>query len=240
MITLSLDTSTKSGSISILRDENITVELNFCLDIAHSEIVLNMVDLLLKNIRISLKDLDGYSVCIGPGSFTGIRTGLSVIKALAYASNKKIAPVTSLDALTYKLIDQKNNLICPIIDARKGELYGCLMNFNNNLPEEIIPKNAYMPDSFLSMLPLNVTISFIGNGAEIWRDKIKSIFGKNAHFPPRSNFISNEIGIIGHRILSGGNGIKSFELKPFYIRASDAELSSVQSHEYLYKQRNSP
>jgi len=123
MLILSLDTSTEKGSIAILENDNLLGAVFLSQKKSYSQIIIPSIDFILNQLSLSLENLEGFSVSVGPGSFTGIRIGISCIKAFSLALNKKIAPVSSLYALTSKLREIKNSFICPVIDAKKGEIF---------------------------------------------------------------------------------------------------------------------
>jgi tRNA threonylcarbamoyladenosine biosynthesis protein TsaB len=181
------------------------------------------VDELLRLNSLSIKDIDGFAVAAGPGSFTGIRIGLSTAKALAFASGKPVAPVSTLKALAFKLKDSQVRLISPILDAKKGEIFAALFESRAKSLEEVIPQAAYKPDYFLAGLPAHRLVSFIGNGAEVFKEKIFTYLKDKARFPSRSPFIAYEVGLLGYEILKGGRGKRGEDVQPLYFRRSQAE-----------------
>ncbi len=190
---------------------------------SHSARLLRSVDQVLRLNSLSIKDIDGFAVAAGPGSFTGIRIGLSTVKALAYASGKPVAPVSTLKALAFKLKDSQVRLICPILDAKKGEIFAALFESRPKNLEEIIPQAAYRPDRFFAGLPAHRLISFVGNGADVFKEKIFAYLKDKARFPSRSLFIGYEVGVLGYEILKSGRGQSGDDLQPLYFRRSQAE-----------------
>ena len=101
---------------------------------AHSSLLIPMIDRILKKARLKIKDIDCFAVSIGPGSFTGLRIGATVVKGLAYALKKRIIAVPTLDVIAYNALDTKG-VICPVLDARKSKVYACLWRQNpSNFP----------------------------------------------------------------------------------------------------------
>jgi tRNA threonylcarbamoyladenosine biosynthesis protein TsaB len=154
---------------------------------------------------------------------SGIRVGLSTIKALSFASGKPVAAVSSLAALAEKLRDSGGRLLCPLIDAKKGEVYGGLYEFSDGRPKEIISQGAYDPDALLNLIPARRLVHFLGTGVTTYGQKIRSRFGDRARFPDRSLFIAREVGILGGLTLAGGGGVRGEALEPIYYRKSQAE-----------------
>jgi tRNA threonylcarbamoyladenosine biosynthesis protein TsaB len=220
---LSVDTTTPSGSVAVLADQRLLGETSVESSSTHSARLLSSINLLLEALHLGIQDIDGFAVTPGPGSFTGIRIGLSTVKAFAFASDKPVAPVSSLQALAWKLRDSKERLIAPMLDAKKGEIYAGLFEMRKERLAEMIPQGAYSPDRFLSLLPARRTVQFIGNGIEICRAKILDRFKDRARFSARSPFMAYEVGLLGHDILKAGKGVPSTELEPLYFRKSQAE-----------------
>lgn len=229
MIILAVDTTTPAGSTALLKDSRILAEVNLDSPVTFSERLLLSIDLMLKAQHISIKEVDGYAVASGPGSFTGIRIGLSTIKALAHASSKPVAAVSSLEALAVKAKQRTGALVCPLIDAKKGEVYAALFETKSRSLKEIIPQGAYKPDKLFSSFPAHRIIHFIGNGREVFRGKIIAYFKDKARFPSRSFFIAEEVGFLGYQLLKSGKGKVHQEILPLYLRKSQAEEKNTRT-----------
>jgi len=170
-----------------------------------------------------LKDIDAFALAVGPGSFTGIRIGVSTVKSLAEASNKSVVPVSSLDALALKIRRQGSRLLCPLIDAKKGEVYSALFETNAGRIREVLPQGAYSPQRLFSLFPTRRKISFIGSGVSTYRKTIADFFKDRAHLSTRSLFIADEVGQIGNAALKRNLGLRGRQIEPLYFRKSQAE-----------------
>jgi tRNA threonylcarbamoyladenosine biosynthesis protein TsaB len=223
MLILAVDTTTPYGSVAILENSSLLAEVNSVSSLTHSERMLPAIDLMLSQRGLTIKDVEAYAVAVGPGSFTGIRIGLSTIKSFALSSGNPIAPVSTLKALALKLKLPHNRLLCPLLDARKGEIYAALFEVRKGRLTEIIAQGVYSPDHFFSRLPSNRIVSFIGNGVDIWREKIFEYFKDKARFSSRSLFIAHEVGLLGYTLLKLGKGKDFREIEPLYFRRSQAE-----------------
>lgn len=223
MLILALDTTTSSGSVALLKKTKLLGEINAETSGSHSARLLRSVDYLLRANSLKIEDMAGFAVAAGPGSFTGIRIGLSTVKAFAFASGKQVAPVSTLTALAMKLKDSPSRLISPLIDAKKGEIYTALFESGGNELKEIIPQGAYTPDQFFSLLPAHRIISFIGNGVDAYKEKILAYLKDKVRFSSRSLFIAQEVGILGYEILKKSRGVSGEVLQPIYFRKSQAE-----------------
>ena len=228
MIILAADTTTPSGSVAFFRDADLIGEIDLESPSTHSARLLKAIDFLIRAAGLDIRDVDGFAVAAGPGSFTGIRIGLAAIKSLAYASGRPAVPVSTLEALAWKLAGPQNGLVCPILDAKKGEIYGALFEAGESLGPEIIPQGAYDPAAFFARLPAGRIVSFIGGGLDVYRELLPPRLKDKARFPLRSPFIAAEVGRLGFAALRAGKGIDSRSLEPLYFRKSQAEENKSQ------------
>lgn len=225
MIILAVDTTTFSGSIALLEKTRLIAEINTDSSSTYSERLLPAVDFLLKTNQLNIQDMDGFAVTVGPGSFTGIRIGLSTVKSFSYASGKPVAGVSTLKAFAEKLRYSQAHLLCPILDAKKGEVYAALFESKGDKLFEVVPQGAYSPDRFFSSLPSHRVISFIGSGVQVYRKKIFQYFKDKARLSHRSPFIAYETGLLGYELLRKKKGVSAEKLEPLYFRKSQAEES---------------
>jgi tRNA threonylcarbamoyladenosine biosynthesis protein TsaB len=223
VLILAVDTTTPSGSVALLEDEALLGEVDIESAATHSARLLRSVDFLLGAGGRDVKDIDAFAVAAGPGSFTGIRIGVGAVKSLAFASAKPVAPVSTLLALASKLAADGARLVCPLLDAKKDEIYAGLFEAGKAGLAEIIPQGAYGPDAFFARLPAHRLISFAGSGLSVYRGKLLTYVRDKARFPGRSRFIAAEVGRIGHAMIREGRGVAAAALEPLYFRRSQAE-----------------
>lgn len=223
MLILAVDTTTFWGSVALLEDNRLLGEINLVSPTTFSERLLPSIELLLKYSHHSVRDIEGYAVVVGPGSFTGIRIGLSTIKALAYSSKKPVAPVATLEGLAWKLRDSAYSLVAPVIDAKKGEIYAALYEFKAEQLKAVVSPGAYKPELFFHSLPKRRRVAFIGNGVNMYQQIIGEFLGSKACFPARSFFIAAEVGQLGFSLLQAGKGLTAHAIQPLYLRKSQAE-----------------
>lgn len=221
---LALETATIAGSVAVFDDsEGLISEITINVKIAHAERLMNSVDMLLKASAVSIKDIDAFAVSIGPGSFTGLRIGLSTAKGLAFATNKPLVPVETLDAFA-RTLPLCQHLICPMFDARKNEVYTALYRWQDSLCKKIIPETAINPEDFLKKIK-EPTV-FLGDGTKIYKKLILDILKDNAKFAPESKMSPSASSVAEIAIEKLKNGITAdtVSLTPFYIRKSEAEI----------------
>jgi tRNA threonylcarbamoyladenosine biosynthesis protein TsaB len=223
MLILAVDTATPSGSVALLEDDVLLGEANVVSAATHSARLLRSVDFLLGAHGRDVKDIDAFAVAAGPGSFTGIRIGVGAIKSLAFASGKPVAPVSTLLALAVKLAADGPRLVCPLLDAKKEEIYAGLFEARKTGLAELIPQGAYAPDAFFARLPVRRVIAFAGSGLAAYRARLLPYVRDKARFPRRSSFLAAEVGRIGCGMIREGKGVDAASLEPFYLRRSQAE-----------------
>jgi tRNA threonylcarbamoyladenosine biosynthesis protein TsaB len=223
VLILAVDTTTPSGSVALLEDDALLGEANVESAATHSARLLRSVDFLLGTHGRDVKDVGAFAVAAGPGSFTGIRIGVGVVKSLAFASGKPVAPVSTLLALAVKLAADGPRLVCPLLDAKKEEIYAGLFEVRKAGLTELIAQGAYAPDAFFARLPARRVIAFAGSGLAAYRAKLLPYVRDKARFPRRSSFLAAEIGRIGCGMIREGQGIDAASLEPFYFRRSQAE-----------------
>ena len=223
MLILAVDTTTPSGSVALLRDGDVLGEFDLESPSTHSARLLRSIDLILQANNLEIQAVDAFAVAAGPGSFTGSRIGVTAVKSLAFASGKMVAPVSTLEALASKIAAPPARLACPILDAKRGEIYAALFEVRSGRLVEDIPQGAYDPDAFFARLPAHRVTSFIGNGLALYREKLLTYVRDKARFPRRSPFIAAEVGRLGHGLLVAGKGVAARDLEPLYFRKSQAE-----------------
>lgn len=147
MYILSLETSAKFASVAILKDGTILDTITADNQYKHAVTVLSAVSEILKKNCIGIHEIDCFAVDNGPGSFTGIRIGITIIDAFSYVNGKKVIPVSSLEALFNSVDSNESGTVCCIIDARNDNFYAAAYRNNKN----ILPLGAYTRDEILNI-----------------------------------------------------------------------------------------
>ena len=133
MIVLSVDSSSLVTTVALLKDEYILGEYTLNFKREHSIILMEKIEMLLKDCEVDINEIDGFVVSKGPGSFTGLRIGMATIKGLSMGSNKPYVSISSLDALANSLLTF-DGIICPVMDALRDNVYtGLYKNIEGNL-----------------------------------------------------------------------------------------------------------
>lgn len=182
---LNIDTSLEDGSVSLSRNGVIISVKKNSSPKEHAAFLHPAVKVLLAEAGVNAGSLDAIAVTIGPGSYTGLRVGLAAAKGICYAIKKPLISVGTLNAMAKTVIlqndDSENLIYCPMIDARRAEVYTALYQADM---KEILPAQAVIldPTSFAEKLKLN-NILFFGNGSYKWKDICtykSAMFFKNA------------------------------------------------------------
>ena len=215
MRVLALETSTLAGGVALVDGEATVGEYTLNVRLTHSERLLAAVDRLLVDAGWTPADLDGLAVAVGPGSFTGLRIGLSTAKGLALASSLLVAPVPTLDAMAATLPFAALP-VCPVLDARRDEVYVSRYRWNGT---------AMVREwDYLALTPADLAAR-IDEAVILLGDPVAQIRSPLVHqAPPQRRLPSAaSVGHLGRRMLGRGEGVAAADLVPLYVSAPAAE-----------------
>jgi len=221
---LGIETSTKTGSVAVVSEAGVVAQYSLNIDATHSERLMATVDRVMKDTGLTIAELGGFSVAIGPGSFTGLRIGLAAIKGLALATGKPVAAVPTLLALAGNL-PYAAHPVCPLLDARKGEVYAALYRLDEGLPKQVMAESV-LPLAMLAERVPDRTI-FTGEASHLFRTDIEKLFGDRALFASLSALLpsSATIAEIGLSLIRNNRLADPDTLTPMYIRRPEAEVA---------------
>jgi tRNA threonylcarbamoyladenosine biosynthesis protein TsaB len=232
MYVLGIDTSTLVATAAIIDAERVIVEAAVHTRRTHSERLMPTIERLIAEAELTPKDLQGIAVSIGPGSFTGLRIGITTAKAMAYALGIPVVGVPTLDALATQL-PFCNKAIYPILDAQKKNVYTAPFTTSTGRPHRLGEYQVVSIEQLLlqlhngkeSVILCGETKDFAENIAQLASPHIEiaPVFGRM----PRGAVVAN----LGRDALINGGGEDPQTLAPFYIRRSEAEV--------LWEQRQS-
>lgn len=220
---LHIETATHICSTCISEDERILAIRETDEPNSHSKILTVFISELLKELDIHVQALDALALSLGPGSYTGLRIGASVIKGLAYGSTLPVIGIDTLEVLTNRILSENNYrspdlkttdfLFRPMIDARRMEVYSAL--YNQTL-QQLHPVEAIIldVDSFQEELEKQ-TILFFGDGAEKAREIIRH---PNAIFLPEAHPSSAFMPSLAMREFRKRNFLNTAYFEPFYLK----------------------
>jgi len=220
---LAIETSTMAGSVALVDGDELVSEYLLNIDITHSERLLLAIDCVTQDSKISIDKVDGFAVSVGPGSFTGLRIGVSTIKGLAYAANKPVVGISTLDALAEN-ISFTDYLTCPILDARKKQVYTALYNRDaKNRLIKLTPDLVIDPRELLKKIQEKVV--FLGDAIKVYHTLIKEVLRDMAFFAPLNLRLPRAANIAKLSLdqFKKNNTLDLNTFTPFYVRPSDAE-----------------
>lgn len=229
---LAIDTSTSFATVAIAVDEQVVAESLLNTNRTLSARLVPEIERLLATAGLSFTDIDIFAASIGPGSFTGIRGGIAAIQGLALATGKPCAGFSSL-ALLAMNFSLSTALVCPLLDARKSEVYAALYDCSASLASPRINDCVLPPAALLEQIAAATgrPVIFVGDGAQRYHDLIAEHLGDQAVFAPHplnSPRASNGTLLALHTFRSG-TLLEPGQLLPRYLRASDAEINKVKT-----------
>jgi tRNA threonylcarbamoyladenosine biosynthesis protein TsaB len=226
---LAVDTSTQTGSVAVLKGDILLAEVAVTSVQTHAKRLMPAIDACLEMAGLGVADCDAYAVTTGPGSFTGLRIGISTVKGLGFATKKPVTGVSTLDALAYQF-PSFPHLVCPMLDARKGQIYTALYECTGHMTwKRVIEDCAVEPKQWLKQIQR--LCLFVGDGTLAYGELIREILGSLAHFvPPYLNRVrASVVAYIGMKKILAGEIADVASLVPYYIRESDAEMKLKKS-----------
>lgn len=222
---LSIDCSAKSASCAILDEGKIIASSFVNTNLTHSETLLPMVSSALNSSKTKIDEIDAFAISNGPGSFTGIRIGISAIKGMAVAKNKPCIAVSTLYAIANNFRD-RDALVCAVMDARCSQVYGALFRVKNGKIKRLFEDKAIKTDELkneILKLRYKCPIIIAGDGANIFFPLISQ--KKNVILADEHLRYQNAVGVAFAGIESFKNGefVTSEKLLPIYLRLPQAE-----------------
>jgi tRNA threonylcarbamoyladenosine biosynthesis protein TsaB len=224
---LAIDTSTPVGSIAVVEGPLLKAQHILNISATHNQRLLPGIDSILREAGWSLGDLDALAVSLGPGSFTGLRIGISVIKGLAWATGKPLAGVPTLDALAAN-VPFVSHPICPVLDARKGEIYTALFRWSDEqILERFTEYMAIKPEDLVDRISEKTVL--VGDALLSYGDYLLGQLGERlVQAPPHLNIVhASSVAWLAWQKLRLGIHQDVSSCTPLYVRPSEAELKRI-------------
>ena len=234
MLILAVETSTQTGSIALVEAsigkdgsegrEKILGETTLSSPETHSARLMPTIDRLLRETSLTIHEVQGIALGLGPGSFTGLRIAVSTVKGLAFALKVPVVGVPTLDALAYNF-PYASTLVCPVLDARKKEVYAALFRGNGEGQLKKISEDWVLSPEDLCSRVQEKTL-FLGNGIEVYGGLFKEKLGSLAVLAPPELSLPRAVNI-ARLSLSGfkeGQTLNLSSFTPIYVRRSEAEI----------------
>ncbi len=220
MLILAFESTAKAASAALLKDGKLLSQYTQCSGLTHSRTLLPMGEDMLKNAELSLKDVDLLAVAHGPGSFTGVRIGVSMVKGLAWASDKPCVGVSTLEAMAWHGL-AAGGLICPVMDARRNQVYNALFRIENGRPVRLTEDRPIaLKDLAEELKTMRERVFLVGDGAEL-SFRALTEQGIDCVLAPENLRMQDAWGVaMAARDKEPGN---ADTLLPVYLRLSQAE-----------------
>ena len=222
---LAIDASGVAGSVAYMKNGKLAGEYYFCDKLTHSQTIMPMLEHMKSLIQIDLEEIDAIAVTSGPGSFTGLRIGVTAAKALALALNVPIIGVPTLDVIAGG-IHFTDYYICPIMDARRNQVYTALYKWQEDQLERLTDYMATDINEYVERLKeYEGKIIFLGDGVSVYREVIESILGDRALFAPSFCNLQHAsvLGNMAEKLYEEGKSEDPSTFVPMYLRKSQAE-----------------
>lgn len=225
---LAIDTSGPIAGAAVLADGRVRHAVMMDHGNTHSETIMPAVDQALSGCGLAAKDMDCIAVLAGPGSFTGVRIGVCAAKALAHATGRRCARIDALEALAAAQFGFEGT-ICPILDARRSQVYGAAFTFAaGERPVRIMEDCAVAIEAYFDALPSEGRLMFTGDGVAVNEQRIRERFGDRALIaPPHMRFLRAEAAA-QLAALDEQNWMEPAALTPIYLRAPQAERERAE------------
>ncbi|HKI81223.1 MAG TPA: tRNA (adenosine(37)-N6)-threonylcarbamoyltransferase complex dimerization subunit type 1 TsaB [Pseudodesulfovibrio sp.] len=223
---LALETATTCGSVALVESGKVLAEYSLDIPTTHSRRVFNQVETVMKDVGAAWSDLAGVAISLGPGSFTGLRIGLSLAKGLVLAHNLPFLGVSTLDGLARQVVCLPTTKVCALLDARKQEVYAALYECGvNGLPVRTGEDLVLPPEKLAEKL--SGPILLVGDGALTYREVFSDKLGASALFTPASSHFPRAatIGILAEEKLTLNILLDPVDSVPIYVRPSEAEIN---------------
>ncbi|NLK73979.1 MAG: tRNA (adenosine(37)-N6)-threonylcarbamoyltransferase complex dimerization subunit type 1 TsaB [Clostridiales bacterium] len=227
---LAIDSSGLVASVAIVTEDTMLAEYTVNFKKTHSQTLLPMLQEIVKMIELDMETVDGIAVSSGPGSFTGLRIGSATAKGLGLALNKPIISVPTVDGLAYNLFGT-DKLICPMMDARRNQVYTGLYCFKGNELHKILDQRAVPVDEIIEEInQRGQNVIYLGDGSKVYEDIIRENTKVNFQFAPMhmNRQRAGAIGALGIQYYNKNQMQTAAQHQPIYLRLSQAERELME------------
>ncbi len=219
MKVLGIETSGNVGGVALCQDNRIIIAGNLGVPSLHDKYLVATIKSMLHSVGWTPRDIDLIAVDVGPGSYTGIRVGVTCAKTLAYSLNKPVIDVPAFDVMA-ESYPMNSTPICPIMDARRGYVYACIYQLENTQRKRVSDFLVIQPERLISLLPRPVIL--FGDGVLPYKEQ----------FQQKDIFIDTEnqsvqkveyVALLGESAYKAGRRCEVEKLLPLYLRRTEAE-----------------
>ena len=212
------------GGVAIIDETaGLIAETRLNVKTTHSERLMTAVNNTLVQSELTLADIDVFAVAAGPGSFTGLRIGLSTVKGLSYATGKPVVTVPTLEAFAWNF-PYCSYPLCLMLDARRSEVYATVYRWEENSFSTVLECISIRPETLLETLQGRVL--FAGEGVLVYREKVLAIMKERAVIAPMDKMVPSpaNVAMLGMAKAKRGEFEEISQAVPVYVRKSEAEV----------------
>ena len=227
---LGIESSSLVASVAVVTDDVVTAEYTVNFKKTHSQTLLPMLDEIVRMVELDLETVDAIAVSGGPGSFTGLRIGSATGKGLGLALQKPLIHVPTLDAMAYNLYGA-DGLICPMMDARRKQVYTGIYTFEDHQLKTIQDQDALPMDELLEKVnALGKNVIFLGDGVPVFKELIQEKCQVSYSFAPAhlNRQRAGAVAALGAVYFARGKTETAAEHQPDYLRVSQAERERAE------------
>jgi len=224
---LGIDTSTNTLSIAVLDGNRIVAQCNKDFKRRASDALIPTVKSVLKKADVGLGAIDAFAVGLGPGSFTGLRVGVSAVKGLSFATEKPILGVPSLDVVAFNALPC-TQYVCPLIDARQNKIYACIYKPDAGGLKKI---SRYLLTDISSLLQrINKPTMFLGDAVSLYRDVIEKKLGKKAFFKEHNRWYprAQNVALLAKERYNTLEKVNPKNVTPLYLYPKECQIKTVK------------
>ena len=218
MYILAIDTATNCGGAALSRDQEVIGLVMMKVPLRYSETILDMVDSLLTQHCLELAQIDCFAVATGPGSFTGVRIGLSTVKSFCQALDKPVAGISTLESLAYRF-RQTSPRVAPMMDAGRQQIYGAVFQIEGSSIHQAQGDQVRAPQKWLEGLPEGDCV-LVGDGAQNYRETILEV-KPDARVLETDNRVVDQLGPLACARFEQGDTLTAHQLEANYVRPPD-------------------
>lgn len=230
---LAIDSSGIVASAAVVEDDNLLGEYTINYKKTHSQTLLPMIDEVVRMLELDLHTIDAIAVAGGPGSFTGLRIGSATAKGLGLALHKPLVQIPTVDGLAYNLAGS-GVLVCPLMDARRNQVYTGLYRFEGYRMHTVIEQCAVGIDEIVGKINIyGQPVTFLGDGAAVFASYIEEHCSVTYTFAPAhlNKQRASAVAVLAMEYYRAGRIQTADEHRPDYLRLSQAERERLEAHQ---------
>ncbi len=227
MLIFGIDTCCMAATAALMDDTKLIAQTVISHDRTHSQKMMPQVETMMAHAERDITDVDCFAAAVGPGSFTGVRIGVATAKALAQAADKPCCAVSTLHALAFNNLTF-SGILCPILDARRGQVYNALFRGGRTLTRLCEDRAIAVEDLIEELKTQDKDVLFCGDGTFAFRSQLEEALGSRAFFASRMQNLNLAAAVAELALMGEGETVTYGDLVPKYLRLSQAERERLE------------